>query len=244
MLDVHDEPELLGHRHADAGEPGVHDLDLVLREDGLARHRDVAFEDDDGAVGAGPAPAGVRPADAAALGGLEDGLTGPDEEPAVLRRIEVRRGGLLEEVVVGDLPAVLGERLGVDVVDAAVGPAEQRAGAALAVPPDDVRGPVDGLVVEGAEPVDDGRAAEAGLVGDGVEVDALALGDGDRERLAGALVEPRLDLVLLEAVPGGQVGGRGPRFGGEDHHEPLRRLGLGDPVEPRPQEVAVLGSTC
>ena len=84
MLCVVDDPDGVGGGAADAGQADALLLDLLVGEDLLHVHVDVALGDDGGAVGAGAGAAREGPVVPLGLGGLEDVLALGDVEGAVV----------------------------------------------------------------------------------------------------------------------------------------------------------------
>lgn len=117
MLDVLYEFDVFGDRYPHARKAGVQRLHLVIRQDRLTGHGDVALRDDDRTVRTRPTPARVRPRVPTLLCSFENRLSGFDQEPAVLVGIEVRMRRLREQVLVLDRPPAFGNRLEVEIVD-------------------------------------------------------------------------------------------------------------------------------
>ena len=107
MLCVVDDLDLVGGRRTDAGQPDVLVLDLLVREDLLHVHVDLALDDDGGAVGTRAGPARERPVVALCLGGFEDVLALVDVESAVILVVEAGVGRLLEDRIVVHVPALV-----------------------------------------------------------------------------------------------------------------------------------------
>src|SRR6056297_276344 len=115
VLGVVDDLDLVGIGRTDAGQAHALLLDFFVAENLLHVHVDLALEDDGCAVRAGTGAAREGPVVALGLGGLEDVLALVDVERTVILVVEARVGGLLEEVVVVHVPALVVQYFVVEV---------------------------------------------------------------------------------------------------------------------------------